>query len=170
MKQTPVHPSVVDRVVFLRVLAVYKFVQMAVLAALGLATIRLVNPHVVEAYEHWVTGLPDGYIQHVSSQFLGWVAGPQKHRVLILAGALFAYSALFLAEAIGLWLQRRWAEWLTVVATGALIPPEIFECIEHPSIPLFVLLTLNVGVVWLLIVRLRHELAQEQLRHGATRR
>ena len=163
MKPTPLRQAVVDRAVFLRVLAVYKFVQMAVLAGLGLATVRLVSPDVVKAYEHWVTGLPDGYIQHVSSQFLGWIAGPQKHRVLILAGALFAYAGLFLIEAIGLWMQRRWAEWLTVVATAALIPPEIFECITHPSVPLFVLLALNVAVVWLLIVRLRHERAQERL-------
>ncbi|MCC7054981.1 MAG: DUF2127 domain-containing protein [Gemmatimonadaceae bacterium] len=155
----PTRPSVVDRTAFLRVLAVYKFVQTAILVALGLATVRLVRPEVAAAFEQWVQDLPVGYVQHVSERFLGWISGPQTHRVLILGGALFAYSALFLVEAVGLWLQRRWAEWLTVVATGLLIPPEVYECFMHPSTTLFVLLFVNVTVVWLLAKRLQHELA-----------
>ena len=155
----PTRPSVVDRTAFLRVLAVYKFVQTAILVALGLATIRLVRPEVAAQFEAWVQDLPVGYVQHVSERFLDWISGPQSNRVLILGLGLFAYAMLFLAEAVGLWLQKRWAEWLTVVATGLLIPPEIYECLTHPSTTLYVLLVVNVTVVWLLAKRLKHELS-----------
>ena len=36
------------------------------------------------------------------------------------------YAELFLTEGIGLWLEQRWAEWLTVIITSALIPIEIY--------------------------------------------
>ena len=80
--------------------------------------------------------------------------------------ALFAYAALFFVEAVGLWRQQRWAEWLTVIATATLIPPEIYECIQHPGATLFLLLAVNVAVVWLLTTRLRHELAQDAARRS----
>lgn len=158
----PPKPSVVDRTAFLRVVSVYKFVQTAVLLALGLATLRLVDPAVVSTFEAWVQDLPVGYVQHMAETFLGWIAGgaPSK-RVFLLGGALFAYAALFFVEAVGLWRQQRWAEWLTVIATATLIPPEIYECIQHPGATLFLLLAVNVAVVWLLATRLRHELAQD---------
>ncbi len=154
----PLKPSVVDRTAFLRVVAVYKFVQTALLTALGLATLRLVRRDAVASFEQWVQDLPVGYVQHVADRFLTWISGP-TNRVMILGAALFAYALLFLVEGVGLWLQRRWAEWLTVIATGLLIPPEIYECIMHPSVTLFLLLAVNVCVVWLLAKRLRHELA-----------
>ena len=154
----PLKPSVVDRTAFLRVVAVYKFVQTALLTALGLATLRLVRRDAVASFEQWVQDLPVGYVQHVADRFLTWISGP-TNRVMILGAALFAYALLFLVEGVGLWLQRRWAEWLTVIATGLLIPPEIYECIMHPSATLFLLLAVNVCVVWLLAKRLRHELA-----------
>lgn len=154
----PLKPSVVDRTAFLRVVAVYKFVQTALLTALGLATLRLVRRDAVASFEQWVQDLPVGYVQHAADRFLTWISGP-TNRVMILGAALFAYALLFLVEGVGLWLQRRWAEWLTVIATGLLIPPEIYECIMHPSVTLFLLLAVNVCVVWLLAKRLRHELA-----------
>jgi uncharacterized membrane protein (DUF2068 family) len=161
----PHKPSVVDRTGFLRVVAIYKFAQTAVLVLLGLAAMRLVRPDVAAAFEQWVRDLPGGHVQRVSERFLDWVLGPETNRALLLGLALFAYAALFLVEAVGMWMQKRWAEWLTVIATATLIPPEIYECITHPSVMVFVLLLLNVCVVWLLATRLRHELALDaQLR------
>ncbi len=157
----PHHTSVVDRAAFLRVVAVYKFVQTALLIGLGLATMRLVRPETAAAFEQWVQDQPVGFVQRGAERFLVWISGPQSNRVLVLGGAMFAYALLFLVEGIGLWLQRRWAEWLTVIATAALIPPEIYECTVRPSPVLFLLLAVNVCVVWMLVKRLQHELAQQ---------
>ena len=48
------------------------------------------------------------------------------------AGA-FAYAIVFSVEGIGLLLGSRWAEWLTVVSTGLLIPFEIYEVFHKPG-------------------------------------
>src|SRR5207249_9141438 len=45
----------------------------------------------------------------------------------VLIGTSLAYTVLELVEAIGLWHERRWAEYLTVVATAGLLPFEILE-------------------------------------------
>ena len=153
----PAKVSVADRTSFLRIVAIYKFTKTAVLVVLGLATMRLVRPEVSAAFEQWVQDLPVGYIQRISERFLDWISGPGSHRVVILGVGLFAYATLFLVEGVGLWQQRRWAEWLTVVATGALIPVEIYECVAHPTLIPFLLLVANVCIVWLLAKRLRHE-------------
>jgi uncharacterized membrane protein (DUF2068 family) len=59
----------------------------------------------------------------------------------------FAYALLNLAEAYGLHRRLRWAEWLTVFATGLLIPFEVYE-VWHRFTPLRVaVLALNVAIV-----------------------
>ena len=59
----------------------------------------------------------------------------------------FAYALLNLLEAYGLHRRLRWAEWLTVLATGLLIPFELYE-VWHRFTPARVgVLVLNVTIV-----------------------
>jgi uncharacterized membrane protein (DUF2068 family) len=71
--------------------------------------------------------------------------------------AALAYGALEGVEAYGLWLRRRWGEWLTVIATSLLFIPELWELSKSAS-PLKVgALLVNIAVVAYLIWRLRRE-------------
>jgi uncharacterized membrane protein (DUF2068 family) len=66
-----------------------------------------------------------------------------------------AYAVLEGAEAIGLWYQRRWAEYLTFIATTALLPVEIYE-LSHRLSPLkIVTFLLNLAVVIYLLLAKR---------------
>jgi uncharacterized membrane protein (DUF2068 family) len=67
----------------------------------------------------------------------------------------FLYAALFLTEGTGLWLLKRWGEWLTVIITGSLVPVEIYEIYRHPSEVKVAVLVVNVGVVGYLIHHIR---------------
>jgi uncharacterized membrane protein (DUF2068 family) len=63
-----------------------------------------------------------------------------------------------LAEGTGLWLRRAWAEWLTVIATGSLIPFELWELITRPPgrrLPIAVTFLINLLIVWYLARLLR---------------
>src|SRR6478735_6412159 len=57
------------------------------------------------------------------------------HASELRVAALFAlgYGALELVEGTGLWLDKLWAEYLTVVATSLLIPLELYELVRHPT-------------------------------------
>jgi uncharacterized membrane protein (DUF2068 family) len=70
----------------------------------------------------------------------------------IAAGiALLCYALLEGVEAIGLWLGKRWAEYLTFIATAVLLPFEVYELHERVS-PLKVIgFLINLAVVVYLI-------------------
>jgi uncharacterized membrane protein (DUF2068 family) len=67
-----------------------------------------------------------------------------------------AYGALEATEGYGLWKRRRWAEYLTVLATSLLFIPEIWE-IANSTTPLKVgALLVNIAIVAYLIFQLRN--------------
>jgi uncharacterized membrane protein (DUF2068 family) len=75
--------------------------------------------------------------------------GRERHSTA-LALALLLFAFLEVAEGLGLARRRRWAEYLTVVATGALIPFELLEVARRPTPIRVGALLLNVAiVVWL---------------------
>ena len=45
------------------------------------------------------------------------------------------YGSLFATEGIGVWLERRWTEYLTIIATGSLVPFELYELIRFAPKP-----------------------------------
>jgi len=71
-----------------------------------------------------------------------------KTSTLHLAGAAFlAYALLEGIEAVGLWFQKRWAEYLTLVATAVFLPLEVWE-MTHKLTPFKVIaFIINVAVV-----------------------
>lgn len=74
--------------------------------------------------------------------------------IILLGTAIAALGAVKWAEAIGLWMGKRWGEYLAAVATASFIPIEIYELIEHVSAFKIVLLLINVAaVVWLVVAK-----------------
>jgi uncharacterized membrane protein (DUF2068 family) len=65
--------------------------------------------------------------------------------------ALLAYGVLEGIEAVGLWYAKRWAEYLTFIATTLLLPLEIYEIIHQGTVLKVIGFLINVAVVvWLL--------------------
>jgi uncharacterized membrane protein (DUF2068 family) len=69
--------------------------------------------------------------------------------------ALIAYAVLEGIEAVGLWLTKRWAEYLTFLATTILLPLEIYEIAHRASILKIIGFLINVAVVLYLLVAKR---------------
>jgi uncharacterized membrane protein (DUF2068 family) len=67
----------------------------------------------------------------------------------------FVYAILFTIEGIGLWMGKRWAEYLTVIATALFVPLEIYEITQRVSAARLLALLLNLAIVAYLIYRLR---------------
>jgi uncharacterized membrane protein (DUF2068 family) len=65
------------------------------------------------------------------------------------------YAALFLTEGTGLLLRKRWAEWLTIIATSSFMPLELYELIQKFSALGLLLLVVNAAVVLFLVYRVR---------------
>lgn len=70
---------------------------------------------------------------------------PRSLRNLGLLSILF--SADLFVEGIGLWLNRTWAKYLVLIATGVPIPAEAYACLRHGNLTRVVFLIVNIAVV-----------------------
>jgi uncharacterized membrane protein (DUF2068 family) len=61
--------------------------------------------------------------------------------------ALLAYGLLEATEAVGLWFGKRWAEYLTFLATSILLPLEIYEIVHGGTVLKVVGFIVNLAVV-----------------------
>lgn len=86
-----------------------------------------------------------------------WLARQMRHlfdlkpgTIHVLLALSIAYAVVEWAEAIGLWKERRWAEYLTVIATVGFMPIEIYELVERVTVLRIGALVVNVALlVWL---------------------
>lgn len=73
-----------------------------------------------------------------------------KDTLLLLAATAIAYCVVEGVEAVGLWRERRWAEYLTAIATAGFLPFEIKELLDKVTVLRVGALVVNVAVlVWL---------------------
>ncbi|MBE9528483.1 MAG: DUF2127 domain-containing protein [Proteobacteria bacterium] len=70
--------------------------------------------------------------------------------VLISLIVLVTFGVLNLIESYGLHNRMRWAEWLTVIGTGALIPYEVYEIFKAFSGIKVLVLVINSLIVYFL--------------------
>jgi Predicted membrane protein len=80
---------------------------------------------------------------------------PARGALDVLIVTSLAYAVLELVEAIGLWHERRWAEYLTVVATSGLLPFEILELSRRVTVFRVGALIVNLLIVIWLVYRKR---------------
>jgi uncharacterized membrane protein (DUF2068 family) len=76
------------------------------------------------------------------------------HQTLLATG-LVLYAALEAIEGVGLWLHRRWAEYLVVLATGIGIPFEVYEVSHRVTVFRVGVLVVNFAIVVYLAWRKR---------------
>ena len=70
----------------------------------------------------------------------------------VLATFVVVYGLVQVVEGVGLWLLKRWGEYLTVVATAAFVPLEVYEVVERVTVLRLAALVVNVAaVVYLLL-------------------
>ena len=149
-----------DRIV-LRLIAIDRVFHFIVLALLGVgvlafaahrASLRDAYYRILSAVQGGVAGGPVQTSGHVGILHeldrLFTLNGGALHEVGI---ALLAYGVLEGTEAIGLWYGKRWAEYLTFIATTLLLPLEIYEIVHKGSALKVIGFLINLAVVvWLL--------------------
>lgn len=141
----------------LRAIAVFKFFKCATLIALGVGAFRLLHKDVGRVVEHWVEALRLDPGSRWVDLALAKASRLRPGQIKKLGLGSFLYAALFFAEGTGLWLEKRWGEWLTVIITGSLVPLEIYEIYRHPSAVKAAVLVINIAIVGYLIYRIRNE-------------
>ena len=98
----------------------------------------------------------------------------RSHTLGLVAVGLFGYASLELLEAVGLFLLRRWGEYVAAVGTALFVPYEVYELAHKPTPLKAGALLLNLAaVIYLLVTKRLFGLrggrdAFEQERHSAS--
>ena len=146
------YPAPLARFGMLRTIALYKLLKVIILLLAAWGEVRLHDATLAARILSWAVGPPartrarsgdagDRLVQRALR-----VASPQVRLITL------TYAAVFAVEGIGLWMQRRWAEWLTMIITASLVPLELWELIHRPSIGASLVLLANCLIVGYLIL------------------
>jgi uncharacterized membrane protein (DUF2068 family) len=104
---------------------------------------------------HWVEVMrvdPDNRFIH---PILAKLFSATPRQLKELSAGTFFYAALLGIEGIGLLLRKHWAEYFTIITTGALLPLEVYELAKHVTMAKVIVLVINAAIVWYLVVRVR---------------
>ena len=142
-----------DRILVLIALA--RWAKAAVLIGAGVLAFHLLRPGASEEVKEWITALPFATEQRVGQRALRWLLGAGPRRVQLLGLSAFAYAALFAVEGTGLWMQKRWAEYFSIVATSSLLPLEVYEVLKSVTLLRIAVLVSNVAIVAYLVWKVR---------------
>jgi uncharacterized membrane protein (DUF2068 family) len=156
-------PAPAPRFNVLRTIAVYKLIKVLLLLALAWGEVRLRDSSIVDRLVIWVSERPHGIEHDVVTHLLQWLSGLTSSRMHALRIVTLVYAAVFATEGIGLWMQKRWAEWLTVVVTASLIPLEVWEVIFRPNLGKVAILVANITIVVYLIWHVRRSMAAHRM-------
>lgn len=100
-------------------------------------------------------------LQHEYDAILDAIGGPSSHgllgkfrhlftirskRLYEIAAVVIVYAGLEATEMVGLWLAKRWAEYLTFVATVLLLPFEVYELVDSVTVLKVVTFIINVAI------------------------
>jgi len=132
-------------------IAAFKLVKGLGLLILGIGALKLLHRDVAAEMERCNLLRFDPQ-NHLIRKLLEKIGMIDDRKLKELSIGTFFYSGLLLTEGVGLALQQRWAEYVTIVTTASLLPLEIFEITKHVSVARIALLLINIAVVVYLVI------------------
>ena len=155
MNKPPHEPAILQgarRVRYLKLIALFKIGKGVLLLLLGVSLLFL------NARSRWMDALSNWTADEILMEHSKAVAYLLNKLQAVLAGgtlratgflALF-YTGVLFTEGIGVYMQQRWAEFLMIFATAALIPIEVRHLWHHPGLAGLLILLANCFIVWFL--------------------
>jgi uncharacterized membrane protein (DUF2068 family) len=141
----------------LRIIGIFKVSKGAVLIVAAISVFRLIHEDLGDVIREWARRFHIAPGNELVQRLVDRVLTVTHKQLVVLGIILFAYSAMFLIEGIGLLMLEHWAEWMTVITTSGLIPLEVYEIYHKPGWTKVAATAINVIVAVYLIVRVRRE-------------
>jgi uncharacterized membrane protein (DUF2068 family) len=132
-------------------IAAYKIGQALLFIALGVGALRLLHKDIQDELTQLIDHLRFNPESKLINFILVQASIIDDHMLRRVSAVLFAYAGLGLIEGIGLYLEKVWAEYLTLLITASFLPFEIFEVIRRLTWIRASLLLLNVLVFFYLL-------------------
>ncbi len=138
------------------VIAAFKVVKGLLLLLVGLGFLRLVHAETATLFSKLLEALHLNAESHILHALVLQVDALRPESILTLGAMSMLYAGLLLTEGLGLWFERSWAAYLTVISTSIFIPFELYEIVERITAVRIGLLLVNLAIVVYLIRQLKH--------------
>lgn len=143
----------------IRILAIERLVRGVFLIAAAYAVWRFVGARgtVQRVVDHDLPAVRDlsnrtgiDFVDAAPTRLLQHALNVGHTTLVLLAAGVLAYGVLELIEGYGLWIMKRWGEYVSVIGTSIFLPLEIYELSETVSALKVATFLINLGaVVWL---------------------
>jgi uncharacterized membrane protein (DUF2068 family) len=151
----------------LTLIALFRLGKALVLFAAVVGVLKMLDPSFAGHVQTWLTTLPFLDRHPEMDRAVHKLAGASPRKIEVAAALGLAYALLFAVEGVGLWLEKTWAEYLTIVATTSFVPFEIYELARRFTPLRLGALVVNVAIVaYLVVLRVR----ARRDHHGLTAR
>jgi uncharacterized membrane protein (DUF2068 family) len=137
-----------------RIIGALKLATALLLGAAGFGIFRLLDKDLGNILEHFASRLHLDPENRIVQEVVWRVSGIDRTHLKAIGAGTFFYALLELVEGMGLLLRRHWAEYLTVVATALLLPPEVYEIVRKVNVVRIAVLLANLAILVYLIVKL----------------
>ncbi len=152
-KESKKHSSKEPFSLVLFLIGLLKLFKALLLIAVGIGAIKLLHKDLANVVLHWVQVLRVDSDNRSIHGFLARIFRVTPKQLKELSAGTFIYAALFATEGTGLLLRKHWAEYFTIITTGAFLPIEIYELARHFTIAKVTVTAINALIVWYLVVR-----------------
>jgi uncharacterized membrane protein (DUF2068 family) len=141
-----------------RAVALFEAAKGLLVLLTGFAIFSGLNNKLQATAEHIVTFLHLNPAHDLPRIFLESARNLSDPHLQWLAGLAMIYSLVRFIEALGLWHERKWAEWFAIVSCCGYIPFELYE-LSRPGYfwPKLAALLINTVIVGYLLVVLTHQ-------------
>ena len=132
-------------------IAAYKLFIALIFVAVGVGALHLIGKDVGDIFSSLASDLrfnPEGRFVNFVLDRASLLDDPALRRIGFVA---FCYSAVSIVEAIGLYLEKAWAEYLTLAITASFLPIEIRELLHRFTWVHVGIFVINVAVLVYLI-------------------
>jgi uncharacterized membrane protein (DUF2068 family) len=148
-------------------IAAYKVVQALLFIAIGVGALRLLHKDLEDVLTTLIDHLRFNPESKLVNVILENAANVNDHMLRRISEVFFIYAALSLVEGIGLYLERVWAEYVTLIITASFLPLELFEVVQRLTWIRAGLLVINTLVLlYLLKVVIERAKERRHLRGG----
>ena len=149
-------------------IAAYKLLGAVLLFAVGIGALKLVHKDIDDVVWHALVEVlhrnPESRLVNFIFEKAELLNDPLLRRI---GFAAFCYSGLGVLEAMGLYLEKVWGEFLTLAITGSFLPLELHELVKRVTWVRAGLLVVNAAVVVYLLWVIGEKAAERTRRRHA---